>query len=58
MDFGVAKGNSLILDNIQDPGNLGTLIRSAVAFGFDDIYLIKTVDLFNEKGSSFKYECN
>lgn len=49
MDFGVAKGNSLILDNIQDPGNLGTLIRSAVAFGFDDIYLIKTVDLFNEK---------
>lgn len=24
----------LILDNIQDPGNMGTLIRSAEAFGF------------------------
>lgn len=49
MNFGVAKGNSLILDNIQDPGNLGTLVRSAVAFGFDDIYLINTVDVFNDK---------
>lgn len=28
-----------ILDNIQDPGNMGTLIRSAVAFGLDGILL-------------------
>lgn len=47
--FGTSKGNSLILDNIQDPGNLGTLIRSAVAFGFSDIYLVNCVDLYNEK---------
>ena len=40
----------LILDNIQDPGNLGTIIRSAVAFGIDTIILSKdTVDLFNLK---------
>ncbi len=40
----------LILDNIQDPGNLGTIIRSAVAFNVDTIILSKdTVDLFNSK---------
>ena len=44
-------GNKLlILDNIQDPGNLGTIIRSAVAFNFDTIILSKdTVDLYNSK---------
>ena len=31
----------LILDQIQDPGNLGTLCRSAHAFGFNAIILIK-----------------
>ena len=40
----------LILDDIQDPGNLGTIIRSAVAFSFDTIILSKnTVDLYNSK---------
>ena len=44
-------GNKLlILDNIQDPGNLGTIIRSAVAFNVDTIVLSKdTVDLYNPK---------
>lgn len=44
-------GNKIIiLDNIQDPGNLGTIIRSAVAFNFDSIVLSdNTVDLYNEK---------
>ena len=44
-------GNSiLMLDNIQDPGNLGTIIRSAVAFGVDSIILsVDTVDLYNSK---------
>ena len=40
----------LILDNIQDPGNLGTIIRSAVAFNIDTIVLSdNTVDLYNSK---------
>lgn len=40
----------LILDDIQDPGNLGTIIRSAVAFNIDTIVLSKnTVDLYNPK---------
>ncbi len=44
------KGNILALDGIQDPGNLGTIIRSAVAFGVDTIVASSdTVDLYNQK---------
>ncbi len=40
----------LILDNIQDPGNLGTIIRSAVAFNISTIILSDDcVDLYNDK---------
>lgn len=38
----------LILDNVQDPGNVGTLIRTAIAFGFDSI-VVKGVDIFSPK---------
>ena len=45
------QGNHiLILDDIQDPGNLGTIIRSAVAFNIDTIICSKdTVDFYNPK---------
>lgn len=44
------SGNVCVLDNIQDPGNLGTIIRSALAFQIDTIILSNdTVDLYNEK---------
>lgn len=44
------KGNILLLDAIQDPGNLGTIIRSAVAFNIETIILGNgCVDLYNEK---------
>lgn len=40
----------LILDSIQDPGNLGTIIRSAKAFNVDTIIMSKdTVDIYNSK---------
>ncbi|MBQ8659525.1 MAG: RNA methyltransferase [Bacilli bacterium] len=40
----------LLLDDIQDPGNLGTIIRSSVAFGLDTIVLSNgTVDVYNDK---------
>lgn len=40
----------LLLDNIQDPGNLGTIIRSSVAFNVNTIVLSNdTVDLYNDK---------
>ena len=44
------QGNVCLLDNIQDPGNLGTIIRSAKAFGIDTLVLsLDTVDLYNDK---------
>lgn len=44
------RGNIIVLDNIQDPGNLGTIIRSAVAFNFNSIILSEnSVDLYNPK---------
>ncbi len=45
------EGNHLLLvDAIQDPGNLGTLIRTADAAGLDMVVLGKgTVDLYNDK---------
>ena len=40
----------LLLDNLQDPGNLGTIIRSSAAFNIDTIVLSPdTVDLYNSK---------
>ena len=43
-------GKILILDGIQDPGNLGTIIRSAVAFNVDTVVLsLDTVDLYSPK---------
>ena len=43
----------LLLDHINDPGNMGTMIRSAEAFGFSDIILTKgCVDIYNEKSLS------
>ena len=40
----------LLLEDIQDPGNLGTIIRSSVAFNIDTIVLTEnTVDLYNPK---------
>lgn len=41
---------SLVLDNIQDPGNMGTIIRTADWFGINDIICSEdTVDVYNPK---------
>ena len=50
LEEGELKGNILILENLQDPGNLGTIIRSSVAFNIDTIVLsLDSVDLYNSK---------
>ncbi len=41
---------ALIIDQLQDPGNLGTLIRSADAFNFDLVISLKgSCDIYNPK---------
>lgn len=44
-------GNKIVvLDEVQDPGNLGTIIRSSLAFNVDTIVLLEnSVDLYNPK---------
>lgn len=43
------KTNFLVLDGLQDPGNVGTLIRSAFACGFEYIFLVDSVRKENDK---------
>lgn len=45
-----ADGLYLMLDGVQDPGNFGTIIRTADWFGFDKVICSKdTVDVYNPK---------
>lgn len=44
------EGKILILDSVQDPGNMGTIIRSSVAFGIDTIVVNeKCADIYSDK---------
>ena len=44
------KGDyAIVLDGVKDPGNVGTIIRTAPACGFKDIYLIESADPFSPK---------
>lgn len=61
------KGPLLILDSVQDPGNLGNLIRTSNGFDVSGIVLLKgCVDIYNPKvvrastGNIFKvpFVCN
>ena len=40
----------VMLDDLQDPGNVGTIIRTALSFGYHDVILSNnSVDIYNEK---------
>ena len=46
----ISNSLSLVLDDLQDPGNLGTIIRIADWFGIENIFCSeKTVDAYNSK---------
>jgi TrmH family RNA methyltransferase len=49
-DITYSNGDLLLIDAVQDPGNLGTMIRTADAAGFSAVLLGRgTVDLYNDK---------
>ncbi|MFZ2436638.1 MAG: RNA methyltransferase, partial [Trichococcus flocculiformis] len=44
------KGKYILLDQVQDPGNVGTIIRTADAAGYSGVFLGEgSVDLYNDK---------
>ncbi len=60
----VPEGRLVILDGVQDPGNVGTIIRTAEAFGIAGVLLSpKCADIYSPKvlrasmGSSFRLPC-
>lgn len=58
------NGRYLLLEDVQDPGNLGTIVRTAEAFGIDGLFLTSgCCDLYNPKvlrgsmGGVFRLAC-
>lgn len=50
LGWGTGKPLILVIEGVQDPGNLGTLIRCADAAGVNGVVIFRgTVDLFNPK---------
>lgn len=44
------SGKIILLDNLQDPGNIGTIIRSSLGFNVDLVVLSKgSCDIYNDK---------
>ena len=43
------ENSCILLDCLQDPGNLGTVIRTANAAGYGEIYLINCTDPYSPK---------
>jgi len=49
-DVSYEQSRYLLLDRLQDPGNIGTILRTALAFGYHHILISKdSVDLYNDK---------
>ena len=49
-DADVRAGLNIVLDNVQDPGNLGTIMRLADWYGIHNIFASRTtVDVYNHK---------
>ena len=47
---GQLSGKFLVLEDVQDPGNVGTMIRTADAAGYDGVFISeKTADIYNMK---------
>ncbi len=45
----ISSDKVLILDDVSDPGNLGTLLRTALAFNFKDVILLNGANPYKAK---------
>ncbi len=61
----ITSNKVLYLDDVSDPGNVGTLLRTALAFGYNDVILSgNSCSMYNEKvisasqGALFKLNVN
>lgn len=49
-DFDISENEHIFaLECVRDPGNVGTIIRTAAAFGMDRVILANCADLYNSK---------
>jgi len=48
-DKRITQSLSLVLDNIQDPGNMGSILRTADWFGIEHVFCLQCVDVYNPK---------
>lgn len=49
LDRIVYGGKYLVLNSLQDPGNIGTILRAADAVGISGVYLCNSCDIYNPK---------
>lgn len=48
-EFALPAGKAVLLDGVSDPGNLGTILRTAAATGFGEVYLLGCTDAYAPK---------
>lgn len=48
-EYVAPSGNAILLDGVADPGNVGTIIRTAAAANFHDVYLLECAEAYSPK---------
>lgn len=50
LNLAIPKGNCLLLDGVSDPANMGAIVRTAAASGYNDVYLtLDCADAYSPK---------
>ena len=49
LEYVAPTANAILLDGVADPGNVGTIIRTAAAAGFEDVYLLDCAEAYSPK---------
>lgn len=49
LEYVAPTSNAILLDGVADPGNVGTIIRTAAAAGYEDVYLLDCSEAYSPK---------